>query len=96
MALERSRMRRWCCRFLGDPDYGRDRWEDATPTVIEAVDASTAARKALARWRSADAEQVRLEGWYGDGTIVGVQEVVDPPPVRVFVKAGGRLKMERT
>jgi hypothetical protein len=41
-------MRRWRCRFLGDPEYGRDRWEDAEADretlVVEAVDASSAAK----------------------------------------------------
>lgn len=87
--------RRWTVAFLGDPDYGRDTWEMATGSVvIEAVDASTAAKRAIAQWLRDDLT-AREEGWYGDGTIVGVQELVEPPPVKTFIVTDGRPKLER-
>lgn len=94
MSAERS----WRVHFLGDPEYGRDSWEYATadgqaPTIIEAANAGTAVRKALVQWKREDV--TCEEGWYGEGTIVGVQEVLPPPPVKTFVVESGRPKLER-
>jgi hypothetical protein len=89
-----SDLRTWEVRFLGDPEYGRSTWEgeSSSATEVTALDSSTAARKALARWRAQDDNE---DGWYGDGTILGVREIVPPPPVKTFIVADGRPKLER-
>lgn len=90
--------RTWEVRFLGDPEYGRDEWDRAAngdTTHIVAEDASTAARRALSRWRAADPFGTKEEGFYGPGTIIGVREVIEPPPVKTFIVENGRPKLER-
>lgn len=94
--------RKWQVAFMGDPDYGYDRWEEAIryPShglMIEAHDASTAASRGIAEMRGQDPDGVREEGFYGEGTVVGVQEIVKPPPVKTFIRRAGRMKLtERT
>lgn len=97
MTLSTGTRREWLVEFLGDGDYGRDEWGDYPHNreLVEANCASDAARKALAEWRRRDSNGVRDDGWYGDGTIIGVQEVVPAPPVLTFVREGGRLKKEK-
>ena len=86
----------WDVRWLGDPDYGGcDAYDDALrsqePTIVQAVEARDAVAQALSRWRQEDDEP------YGDGTVVGVREVVQLPPVRRFsVRDGGYVDFDTT
>lgn len=90
-------MRKWRVRWLGDPEYGGlDSWENSAlgidETIVDAIDAGSAAHKAMISWRKEDAFYVNEEGWYNDGTVVGVQEVVEPPPVKKFIQKNGRMR----
>lgn len=71
-------------QWLGDPEYGGA--DDFEPSrghmLITASGAADAAQAAVELWRTDQPEH------YGPGTVVGVQEVVDPPPVWRYTLQG--------
>lgn len=77
-------------RWLGDPPYGgRDEWPEAAdadnPTLVDCPTAVEAVPLAIAQWALQDIPTADDPLPYGEGTVIGVREVVAPPPVRLAV-----------